>query len=214
MPLPFIIVLGCDLESKDLKTRISWIIPRFKTDNSGWSPIIRPTQCVSHGNSYSTVTILKQNKGNTFIPVTSFCKDLISSLWFDQLARCILLYPAREHPLMVSGCLQTHDKIPLSALESNLDCARRSTAFIEDCYIKQRVTGKQHIQAYFTPQSVKDVSCSILCTVVMANEGSNIWSDGVPGMAGYGQWVRLLCKNLLICLLLLGRSRTNLQYDS
>lgn len=85
--------------------------------------------------------------------------------------------------------------------------------FIDVCYIKQRVTGKQHIQAYFTPQSVKDVSCSILCTVVMANEDSNIWSDGVPGMAGYGHWVRLLCKNPLICLLF-GRSRTNLRYDS
>lgn len=86
-------------------------------------------------------------------------------------------------------------------------------ALIDVCHIKWRVTGKQHIQAYFTPQSVKDVSCSILCTVVMANEDSNIWSDGVPRMAGYVQWVRVLCKNLLICLLF-GRSLTNLQYDS
>lgn len=86
-------------------------------------------------------------------------------------------------------------------------------AFSDVCYIKQRVTGKQHIQAYFPPQSVKDVSCSILCTVVMANRDSNIWSDAVPGMARYVHWVRALCKNLLISLLF-WRSWTNLQQDS
>lgn len=69
-------------------------------------------------------------------------------------------------------------------------------ALIDVCYIKWRVTGKQHIQAYFTPQSVKDVSCSILCTVVMAKEDSNIWSDGVPRMAGDAHWVRVLCKKI------------------
>ncbi len=102
-------------------------------------------------------------------------KCLIFSLWLDLLAWCFLLHEAREHPLTFSGCLQTHDKVPLSALQSNLDCARSSssTGFYRCLLHKQRVTGKQHIQAYFTPQSVKDVSCSFLCTVVMANEDSN-----------------------------------------
>lgn len=35
---------------------------------------------------------------------------------------------------------------------------------MEDCCKKPRVTGKQETHAYFTPRSVKYVSCSIICT--------------------------------------------------
>lgn len=147
-------------------------------------------------------------------PSHLFGKGLISSLWLDQLAWCVLLQPTREHSLMVSGCLQTHDKIPLSALQSNLDCARRNGTGFHRCVLHKAESDRKttHTSLFY---SLVCQWCVMLYPLHCCHGKwrLNIWSDGVPGMAGYWHWVRLLCKTPLLSLLF-GRSRTKLQYDS
>lgn len=85
---------------------------------------------------------------------------------------------------MVSGCLHTHDKMPLSALESNWDCKRSSSPNVYICLLHKAASDrKARDTSLFFPLCV---TVSILSTAVMANEDSNIRSDGVQEWQGVG----------------------------
>lgn len=107
-------------------------------------------------------------------------KGLISSLCPDQLASVPHVTPSQGAFINVSGSLWMLDKKALSALQSNLDHARnRSIAFWRFLLHKvERVTGKQHIQAYFfspvCQRRVKLSSLHVLLSKQMKTQTSEV----------------------------------------
>lgn len=71
----------------------------------------------------------------------------------DQWAGRVLFCQAEEYPLMVPGCLQTHDKIQLSAPQSNLDCARSSSGGVYRCLLHGAESDRKttHTSLFYSP---------------------------------------------------------------